>query len=258
MPISKNNVEIKTLEAWEKRAGPKAANQWVDGRSAKEVARAWLDAGPNKLPGEVAQVFASSKDFGPILSWRAEPEVKLPFDKFPGEPRNSDLVVWACDQRGPYVFAVEAKADEVFAETLDEILVAALERKLANPRSNGFTRVEQLARALFPPRTVGLPAIGPLRYQLLTACAGVLCEAERKGYDRAVMLVHEFVTNKTSDDKHARNAADLDNFVCRISCRRDITVQSNRLRGPFYAPGQPLLTAKIALYIGKAQRNLRK
>lgn len=45
---------------------------------------------------------------------------------------------------------------------------------------------------LLPPQSKGLPHVGDLRYQLLTACAGVVAEAERKGCFGAVMLVQEF------------------------------------------------------------------
>lgn len=50
--------------------------------------------------------------FDDVLSWDAESEATMRFDDFPGEPRNSDLLVIAEDAFGPYVLAVEAKADE--------------------------------------------------------------------------------------------------------------------------------------------------
>jgi hypothetical protein len=46
--------------------------------------------------------------------------VKLPFDGFAGEPRNTDALVVAQDGFGSYVIAVEAKADEPFSATVAE------------------------------------------------------------------------------------------------------------------------------------------
>ena len=255
--ISKGGIPLTSLSQWERHAGPKSADQWVDDRSAKEVARAWLEGEGTRLPREVSSALIDCDAFGAVLRWEAEPEAKLRFDDFPGEPRNSDLVVYAEDSHGLYVMAVEAKADEPFGETVAETLASALERHLENNRSKGVTRIERLATALFGPRRAGDPGLKDLRYQLLTACAGAVCEAERHGCVRALMLVHEFVTSKTFDDKHARNAADLDAFVRRLSHRSVTSVRSGAVHGPFLVPGAPLLTTSVQLYIAKVSRHLR-
>lgn len=207
---------ISTLAEWETHAGPKSGTQWVSGRSAKEAAIAWLECG-DSLPPEVAAVLESHPDFGPVLDWHAEPEAKLRFDQFKGEPRNSDLAVYVRDRHGPYLIAVEAKADEPFGESFSDALSAAVERYVANRASKGVARAMQLATMLFGPRGKGEPAIGKLRYQLMTAVAGALCEAERHGYKRTVLLVHEFVTDKTRDEHHERNARDLAAFLSRLT-----------------------------------------
>lgn len=258
MAILKSGVALLDLEAWRTRAGPKSEDQWVDGRSAKESGRAWLEGEGVLMPREVSAVLASHPDFGVIASWEAEPEAKLRFDAFAGEPRNSDLLVIATDQHGPLLVAVEAKADEPFGETVSEALAAALERYVQNSHSNGIARIQQLAQALFWPHPgAGVPTVKDLRYQLLTACAGAVCEAERRGCRRALMLVHEFVTSCTRDDKHAANAADLDNFVRRLSNGTVPSVRCGTIVGPLTLPGKPLTQGKAALYLGKVSRNLR-
>ncbi len=257
MSIKKNGRIIHSIEEWRKYAGPKRPDQWKDGRSAKEVARAWLGDGTNALPKEVEAILSGHQAFGPVLAWDAEPEVKLRFDKFPGESRNSDIVVQACDNSGWYLLAVEAKADEPYADTVVQTLLDALERRQDNPRSNGIARVEQLTEALFGTKKKNSVRIGDLRYQLLTACAGALCEAELKKYSRSIMLVHEFVTSATADEKHIRNEADLENFVNRLSAGVVTNVPPGQLCGPFFVPGEPLLRSKVALYVGKVTRNLR-
>lgn len=258
MPIIKNGVEILSLEDWAFRAGPKSHDQWVDGRSAKEAARAWLGLKGSELPGEVLKTLASHASFSSVHEWVAEPEAKLSFDSFPGEPRNSDLVVYANDAFGEFLVAVEAKADEPFGETVPDALASAVERYVQNSRSNGVTRIQQLAVALLGPRQNGDPALKDIRYQLLTATAGALCAADRAGLDRAVLLIHEFVTDKTSDEKHNENARDLNHFVARLSHGAVTSVQPECLYGPFTVPGTPLLSTKVSLFIGKAIRNLRR
>ena len=216
MPIRKNKTELKHLADWELHAGPRSREQWVDGRSAKEAARAWL-GGNGQLPQEVVAALASHQAFGAVSSWEAEPEARPRFDAFSGEPRNSDVVVWAEDRHGPFVIVVEAKADEAFSETVADTFAAALERYLENDRSNGVARIQLLAKAILGPRRSGDPHACDLRYQLLTACAGAVCEAARHGCSRALVLVQEFVTLKTTDANHERNAKDMNQFVKRLS-----------------------------------------
>src|SRR5882762_7207667 len=112
MTIRKKGQTITTLEHWAAHAGPKSKGQWVDHRSAKEAARCWLAVTSPTLPREVEHLLDGHPAFGAVQSWHAEPEVRLPFDDFPGEPRNTDLLVHARDAHGDFLLAIEAKADE--------------------------------------------------------------------------------------------------------------------------------------------------
>lgn len=254
--IRKNGQVIASLTDWEKYAGPKSSDQWVDDRSAKEAARAWL-AGGELLPPEISSALAGHPEFGEVLDWSAEPEAKLLFDDFAGEPRNSDLVVHARDAKGSYLIAVEAKADEPFSDSIEVTIKKAEARQTANPRSNGLNRVSQLGEALFRNEMAINPVFKSLRYQLLTASAGALCEAERKGYGRAVLMIQEFITRKTDDDNHLKNGLDLRNFINAIHAGAMAAPESGVLYGPFFVPGGKLLKAPPQLYIGKVVRNLR-
>lgn len=246
MSISKNNRIIKSLPEWETFAGPKIKNQWTDERSAKEFARAWLASG-EQLPPEVAAALISHPSFGAVHEWQAEPEAKLRFDNFPGEPRNSDLAVHARDAFGCFLLAVEAKADESYGETVARTIEVA---KARSQRSKVPNRVQQLTDALF-----GACSITELRYQLLTASAGALCEAERKRCSRAVLLIHEFATNKTTDTKHHQNARDLQSFLNALAPDTCAEIADGKLYGPFSVPDDKL--RHIEFYIGKVVRNLR-
>jgi hypothetical protein len=256
MPITKGNRVITDLSDWETHAGPKSKGHWVDDRSAKEVARAWLFSG-DELPTEVCTALLNHPRFGATLEWQAEPEAKLRFDNFAGEPRNSDLAVHVRDAAGRYLLAIEAKADESYGETVAQTTAAARTRLDQNPRSNGLNRVHQLQEALF-----GIPAtraaeLSGLRYQLLTAAAGALCEGERRAYSRTVLLIQEFVTKKTDDANHARNTQDLLNFMNALKPGTASEVESGKLYGPFVVPGGKLLKKQPEFYIGKVTRNLR-
>jgi hypothetical protein len=252
---------IASIDDWFVRAAPKGKEKhWQAGRSAMEAARAWLEGGGVEFPTEVHAALAGHADFGPVLSWDAEPEARLKFDSFAGETRNCDLAVVARDSVGPYLLAVEAKADESFGETVSAALAAAVDRRIKNARSNGIARIEALACMLLRPRAEKLAKAGELRYQLLTACAGALAEADRLRVSRAVMLVHEFVTpggpdkeSATSDTKLKRNGADLARFVGRVAGQPLESVPDGRLHGPFEFKG----AAGVKLYIGKVRRTLK-
>ena len=190
------------------------------------------------------------------MSWIAEPEAKLRFDNFTGEPRNSDLAVHARDIHGAYLIAVEAKADEPFGETVAKTREAADARLKENERSKGVIRIEQLIKAIMDLPQAGEKQNDGIRYQLLTACAGVLCEAERQGYSRALMLVHEFITDKTDDKKHDRNAGDLDAFVYQLSHGRISKIESGKIYGPFAMPGKPILSNKASLFLGQGSHKV--
>ena len=254
MPIAKSGQILSTLEDWKKYAPPKSPGHWVDGRSAKELARAWLADKGTSMPPEVLDALLTHPSFGTVQSWQAEPEAKLRFDEFPGEPRNSDLAIHVHDEAGEYLLAIEGKADEPYGETVMQAFAAALERRIEKPGSNGVARIEQLAASLLLPRTGTLSSAVDLRYQLLTACAGAVAEAHRRNAARAVILIHEFITPQTKDGNHARNAADLAAFLSRLM-GRDLTVADDgRLYGPFesaYAPG-------VRMFIGKVSRNIRE
>jgi hypothetical protein len=151
---------------------------------------------------------------------------------------------------------VEAKADEPFDELVSVALSNALETLLQNPRSGKVDRIVELAQSLFRPQAGNEPPVTSLRYQLLTATAGTLAHAIGIGADRAVLMVHEFVTSKTAAQLLAENHADLSRFVARLSSGSITSVETGVLYGPFALPGEPLFEKPAAFYVGKAVRRL--
>lgn len=254
--LHKNYRPLVDLEDWRVRAGPKSESQWSDFRSAKEAAKHWLGAFP-AIPPDVLETLKAHADFADIIEWSAEPEVQLRFDKRRGEPRNTDLLLLGRDRIGKFVVAVEAKADEPFDQPVADVLSDALERLAGNPRSGGVARVADLVASLLPAAPEGAVRVAKLRYQLFTAAAGVLAYAEKNGVSRAVLFVQEFVTPKTTDEKHEMNSADLNSWLHRVSAGAHAGLLDRELVGPIRVPGTPLLAGQASLYVGKAQVRLR-
>lgn len=134
-----------------------------------------------------------------------------------------------------------------------DVFKAALERRIKNLRSNGVRRIEALASTLLAPWERGALKAAVLRYQLLTATAGAIEEARRRGMSRAVLLVQEFVRAETSDGNHEQNDMDLRAFVERLAGRPEDGVVEAALRGPFRFSRAP----EVEFFIAKAVRRLR-
>lgn len=241
--IHKGNRPLTTIDQWRLSCfdGAKRCH-WKDGRSAKENARAWLDAAPSLQP-DVAQILAACRDIGPLRQWLAEPEARITIDSFRGPP-NIDLLVVAEDDHGPVVIAIEAKADETFGNELADQYRLARAERVSNPRSKAVARIEALLDRFA--LDIEQPHVLKLRYQLLTATAAVLAEANRRTSSRAVLIVHEFVTPLTLPEKRARNAADLDRFLATALDHQGHLAPGD-VAGPIFVKGQP------TLYVGKAR-----
>lgn len=249
--IFKNGSEIRDLEDWHLRAGPKSDRQWKDGRSAKESANAWLSS--DGIPAELLSLLEGHPHIGRIEEWMAEPEATVRIDDFSGEPPNIDVLVKARDQIGPIAIIVEAKADEPFGRTIEETLKKAKQRLKTTPNSKGVERLERLSLAFFD-RASDDKALAKLRYQLFTASGAALAEAQRMGADRAVVLIHEFVTSETEASKRQKNYQDFLDFIVALNPCADA---DNKLVGPIIVPGQSLVSSAVKLYFGKATMDVR-
>lgn len=244
--ILKSGRRLATLDEWHRHAPPKEKHKhWKDGRSAKECARAWLDAAPD-LPSEISDTLHSCNDIGPLRDWCVEPEAKVRIDEFRGPP-NIDVLLTACDDDGPVVVAVEAKADETFGATIEKTLSDAYARLEAKPKSKGVARVEQLAERFG--LTLEQRDVLELRYQLMTVTAAALAEAERRVAQRAIVMVHELVTPRTTPAKRDRNGRDLDLFLKVVFGHRT-SLQPGTVIGPMGTSRKP------TLYFGKARRSV--
>jgi hypothetical protein len=181
---------IASLDEWLEWAGPlRGAYHWADGRSAREVARAWLSHdGSAAVPRDLQALLNSNAALGPLRVGTAIPELKTPLGDVPSGPRHHDLVLLAVDAQGRQTLVgVEAKADEPFdapvAARIRAARAGAAKAKEANreDRSAQLPRIDRLARALFGRSAFGPDGttdavIGTLPYQLLAGLAGTLID----------------------------------------------------------------------------------
>lgn len=260
MKLEKNGAPIRSFKDWDQLARPKRRDiQWVPGRSAFECASAWCaDPLIPAVPAEVVKALDTHPALRKCRIVHASPEHRVPFDDVGGEPRNADVVALAEHSRGGVAISIEAKADEPFDRPTERVLADALDARAHGVRTNAILRIEQLAKALLPPRRPRGPRLGDIGYQLLTATAGALAYARDTGSFAAVLIIHEFVTDKTVDAKHRRNADALDAFVKRMSDHAAVTLPTGVVIGPFHVPGKPLFDVPPELYVGKVVRVLRR
>ena len=259
MRIEKNNTAITSIIQWEQHAGPIRKNQWKDGRSAKELARAWCGDHAPTMPAVLRSLLDSRAETSGLEVNTVYPDYSISFDAHAGKPLSVDLAFVGHSASGLVAVTVQAKADESFGHTVEKSLGSALERRIANPRSNGIRRIEDLACALFGSKQDNVPHVGNLRYQLLTAAAGTLAYAlaQKPVAAVCVLVIHEFVTDQTSDAMHARTAKDYRQFLHRLSGRPFGDAELHGLLGPFRVPGMPLFERVPDLLIGKITTNIR-
>ena len=153
----------RSVDDWKRIAPPKRPDQWVEGRSAYELAFAWCASGQPCMPPELSALFDGRDETRGLTVASATPECRIPFDEHGGEPRNADLAFVGSGPLGRIAVTIEAKADESFGETVVDALGAALDRLDTNPRSKGIQRIEGLVKSLFMPRQEGMPKVGDLR-----------------------------------------------------------------------------------------------
>ena len=245
--------EIRSVADWFAHAPPKQGiRHWADGRSAKELAKAWFPAaGDPQVPAELTSLLASRQDTRGIVFEEGEPERVTVFDGCGGEGRNADLVLWGQGPCGKVLAGVEAKADEEFGAIAGEHVRRSAPRK---PPSRLPERFALLCR--------GVLGVGPddenaraLRYQLLTAVAGALVEAQACDAETTLFIVHEFV-GMTDDRLVDANAADLDRFVKLLSRGSAESIRPGTLAGPFEVPGNEHFAGTKRLFIGKCRRSV--
>ena len=251
MRVIKNGNLISSVEDWLLFAPPKKGEmQWRDGRSAKELAKAFLPrSGRALLPNEISDLLQTHPEFAGFFPEEAWPERAIRLDDLRGETRNTDLLLLGANATGRIALSIEAKADESFGPTIEE----RIRQARRTPKSMAESRVRRLMNAVLGEDD--LEEVGDLRYQLLHSTAAAVIAAQDTGCDRGMMLVYEFSGSQTDPKRAARNAEDLSAFVRALGSEEQS--ESGKVGGPFNLPGDEFVPSGLPLYIGKVVRQLR-
>jgi uncharacterized protein DUF6946 len=217
--LGARDAPITSLGDWLALAPPAGrASQWRAGRSARELASAWLRLGRPALPEELAALLVSRPETTLFACGQARPEATIALDEHKGATRNADLLLLGEAAGGRTLVTVEAKADEEFGQYVSDAL-KAVEGKDA---SNLPKRIAALSTLLFG------EGADPshLRYQLIHGLAATVLEAQRLEAAQAVFAIHEFRTELTNDKKRERNHQDLRYFMADFGAEY---IQAGRL-----------------------------
>lgn len=249
---SADGREISSVDDWLLKAPPKRGiEHWVDGRSAKELAKALFASGRAGLPPEVRALLDSHAMTSGMRFSEAIPEVVVPLDAFRGEARNTDLILIGEGVAGRVVVSVEAKADESF----DKLIGPYVDARIGT-RSRLPERVDHLSKAVFGRSALRDPQLRALRYQLLVGIAGAAIAARTHGARIAVFAVFEFLSRALTPGKVETNAADLDRFVRALPGLDGTAVRDGILIGPVRLSGGGFVPADSIVLIGKVVRRL--
>ena len=197
---------ITNVETWEIKAPPMGkSRQWVDGRSAKELAR-YMTKNYPQLPTEIESILKEFVRDDSEFDWAAEYVTRFePFGLGRGEGRNHDAFL----HNDELVIGIEGKADEPLGSQL-------IGEALKDATPNKVQRINGMIQMLFG----GTPeAHKDIRYQLVTAATATLLEATKKNVKKALLLVIVFNSSKCSEEKLERNNKDIDNFLRDISAK---------------------------------------
>ena len=234
---------ICSLEEWYTKCPPQRKDlQWQLDRSAMETAKLWLCG----IPIEFTELL---KGFD-LECELCSPEFVTRFDKYNGNGRNHDLLIFAKDKKNEkVVISVESKADESYGQTIGPYLKLIRRKKEEDENSNADYRIEDLRKAIFP-QTDNI-VYESLKYQLLTAIAGTLREAKIQGAKRAIFLVQTLKTSNINEGKNRKNQRDLDHFIEVICSEEHSSIRDNDLFGPFKFTGNQFIPDDVELWIGK-------
>lgn len=241
---------ISSWDDWEQPKGK--SKQWVVGRSAMEISRAFFRERDARVPSQVLALCRKHPSLAGFVpeEAHAEFETALPPAGSSG-PRNHD--VWIRGRVGTALacIGVEAKADETFDGPLAAKQRYGLRRKAAGQRSDLPQRLVILGDMLMGPTfDLAVPRYSRLRYQLLAGLAGTAIQASHDGASRAMFVVYEFSSSKTAAELQAKNARDLATFLSLLPVA--LTAPGHgEVVGPIVLPASQWMSAPVELFVGK-------
>ena len=254
MRLCKGSSDIQSVDDWFQFAPPKKGLlQWKDGRSAKELAKAWCERKKHPSPPQeflhLIAPLVNADQLDGAVGW---PEYQVPIDDLPGEPPNIDLAIVSDGLLGCTAICVEAKADEPFGEYALAKYDVAVSRIVQGEKTGALARLLHLEEYLLPEPHAGLPGRADIRYQLLTGTAATLAFAKLRQATVAIFIVHEFsISGHVDKKKLGQNKIDLDRFVMRLTRGSATSLQGGVLFGPLPPPSSRIDWGGVGFYIGK-------
>lgn len=234
---------IESLNEWFIKCPPTGKDkQWKDGRSAKETAKHWVYT----IPQPFKDILKPFK-----LTYKlCSPEFVTGFDKNGGNGRNHDLLILAENEvKENVVISIESKVDEPFDKSISEAIQEGKNTLIKTPNSKKLPRIKELREVLFGAENENQL---DLKYQLLTAVAGVLAEAKKQKSNTAILLVQTFISSEVVDKKYLQNKDDLNVFVSQLSQGIYNKLENDVLIGPLKIPNKTdFISNNIDLFIGK-------
>jgi hypothetical protein len=253
-------TEIRTVDEWFDRAAPAGGKRhWREGRSAMEIARLWCGSGLPTVPGDVSRVLESQPHLSGARITAVIPEWKTGLRGEARGPRNHDLVLFAETQARRVLIGVEAKTDEPLDAPLSVRVAKAKAGLAADPPipTKQLIRVRRLTEALFGVCALDeadevLPDFTDLPYQLVSAVAGTLIEAEERKADIAMLLIHALRGDRLDVGRIATNELGYRHLLRLLSGDRELEPEEGVAYGPYVVAGGggvpriPLYLALIA------------
>jgi hypothetical protein len=229
---------INGIDGWTPPA--KGDKHWKDGRSAKELAKAWFRNGSPQIPDELHQILTNHPSTKNFNIEYGIPELETKLDNYKGKGRNHDLIIVGESNAIRTIISIEAKVDEEFGKVISKYIGESSK----NEHSKVPNRIKGLSRAVF-----GDKDTSTLRYQLLHSVAGTLIEAKNREAGQAILIIHEFVPETGKSNDARRNERDLETFI-RILTDEKEYIKVGKLIGPIKVLGGEKVPTDVPLYIG--------
>ena len=217
---SKN--EINDLEEWFRLCPPEGGEkQWVDFRSAKEMAKFWTNKKCSDEFKEFIKQTFKEFEYDYLI-----PEYKSNFDNL-GKERQHDLII--NDKTDKVLITVEGKADEEFGNiTFGDYFRDSINTKISNNNSNLLERMINLYQNYFYNNAKSLE----IKYQLVTWFAGSICDTIKADTDNFIMMLQEFKSIHTKPENITKNHNDFEYFVNFISEGKYKHIGNKQIIGP--------------------------
>lgn len=116
---SDEGMKITSIDEWFAYSPPvKGAIQWKDGRSAKELAKAWFKTSEVQMSDELISLLQTHPTTNGFQMEVGIPEKETVLDDFRGSGRNHDMVLIGKTDSERILIAIEAKTDESLGERI--------------------------------------------------------------------------------------------------------------------------------------------